>query len=325
MAETRQPGSTAGRRPPTPGRPPSRERPPSPEYTPTSERPPTPGRPPSPERTPRPERAAGPEASAVPDILAPQLSVVFCGINPGRRSAAAGAHFANPRNDFWRLLHAAGFTPRLLSPQEQHALPSFGIGITNAAGRRPAARPTSAAPTSPGARSVSHASPTSCARGRSASSARRRIAVRSASGRSTACRRGALGHAPLRASVHLAGERGRAVGRAAALVPRAARGSPLRDCQTAADACRCTPAGHQHRSPQADLDAHPARDRRVPRPRRRRDVPAERQRRLHAEGEGRPRRPPLGGDRRGDRTRRRRRCCVRAPSSRRWWRRTRTR
>ena len=33
---------------------------------------------------------------------------VFCGINPGRVSAAAAAHFANPRNDFWRLLHDAG-------------------------------------------------------------------------------------------------------------------------------------------------------------------------------------------------------------------------
>ncbi len=44
-------------------------------------------------------------------------------------------HFANPRNDFWRLLHAAGFTPRLLSPEEQVELPSFGIGITNAARR----------------------------------------------------------------------------------------------------------------------------------------------------------------------------------------------
>ena len=44
-------------------------------------------------------------------------------------------HFANPRNDFWRLLHAAGFTPRLLSPEEQDELPSFGIGITNAARR----------------------------------------------------------------------------------------------------------------------------------------------------------------------------------------------
>ena len=38
--------------------------------------------------------------SAVPDILAPGLLCVFCGINPGRRSSAAGQHFANPRNDF---------------------------------------------------------------------------------------------------------------------------------------------------------------------------------------------------------------------------------
>jgi len=56
--------------------------------------------------------------SAVPDVLAAGLRVVFCGINPGRVSAAAGAHFANPRNDFWRLLHATGFTRRLLTPAE---------------------------------------------------------------------------------------------------------------------------------------------------------------------------------------------------------------
>jgi TDG/mug DNA glycosylase family protein len=61
--------------------------------------------------------------------------VVFCGINPGRWSAAASAHFANPRNDYWRLLHDAGFTPRLLAPAEQHVLPSFGYGLTNAAFR----------------------------------------------------------------------------------------------------------------------------------------------------------------------------------------------
>jgi double-stranded uracil-DNA glycosylase len=73
--------------------------------------------------------------SAVPDVLAPSLRVVFCGINPGRRSAAAGAHFANPRNDFWRLLRDGGFTPRLLAPEEQHELPSFGYGLTNAAFR----------------------------------------------------------------------------------------------------------------------------------------------------------------------------------------------
>lgn len=50
-------------------------------------------------------------------------------------SAAAGAHFANPRNDFWRLLQAAGFTPRLLDPREQFALLELGIGLTNAARR----------------------------------------------------------------------------------------------------------------------------------------------------------------------------------------------
>jgi double-stranded uracil-DNA glycosylase len=61
--------------------------------------------------------------------------VIFCGINPGRVSAAAGAHFANPRNDFWRLLHAAGFTPRLLAPEEQSDAPRYGIGLTNAAFR----------------------------------------------------------------------------------------------------------------------------------------------------------------------------------------------
>jgi double-stranded uracil-DNA glycosylase len=73
--------------------------------------------------------------SAVPDVLAPDLRVLFCGINPGRVSAAAAAHFANPRNDFWRLLHAVGFTPRLLDPGDQFEALRYGIGITNAAGR----------------------------------------------------------------------------------------------------------------------------------------------------------------------------------------------
>jgi TDG/mug DNA glycosylase family protein len=76
-----------------------------------------------------------PTVSAVPDVLAPGLDVVFCGINPGRVSAAAKAHFANPRNDFWRLLHGVGFTPRLLAPDEQFELLDFRVGATNAAAR----------------------------------------------------------------------------------------------------------------------------------------------------------------------------------------------
>jgi TDG/mug DNA glycosylase family protein len=50
-------------------------------------------------------------------------------------SAAAAAHFANPRNDFWRLLHEAGFTPRLVAPDEQFEVLRYGIGLTNAAFR----------------------------------------------------------------------------------------------------------------------------------------------------------------------------------------------
>ena len=75
------------------------------------------------------------EPSAVPDVLGPDLSCVFCGINPGRVSAAAAAHFANPRNDFWRLLHDAGFTPRRFEPAEQFDLLGLGLGVTNAAFR----------------------------------------------------------------------------------------------------------------------------------------------------------------------------------------------
>lgn len=73
--------------------------------------------------------------SAVPDVLGLGVRVVFCGINPGHWSARAGAAFANPRNDFWRLLYDAGFTPRVLEPSEQSALLEYGIGLTNAAYR----------------------------------------------------------------------------------------------------------------------------------------------------------------------------------------------
>jgi len=68
-------------------------------------------------------------------VLAPHLDVVFCGINPGFHSDAKAAHFANPRNDFWRLLHAAGFTPRVVDPADQDDVLRYGVGITNAAYR----------------------------------------------------------------------------------------------------------------------------------------------------------------------------------------------
>jgi double-stranded uracil-DNA glycosylase len=82
---------------------------------------------------PGPVGAGHVRPSALPDVLGPRLDVVFCGINPGRRSAAAGHHFANPRNDFWRLLADAGFTPRQLDAGEQWTMLELGYGITNAA------------------------------------------------------------------------------------------------------------------------------------------------------------------------------------------------
>jgi TDG/mug DNA glycosylase family protein len=83
----------------------------------------------------QPAHAADTPTSAIPDVLANGLRVLFCGINPGRVSAAAAAHFANPRNDFWRLLHAAGFTRTLLGPDRQWEALEHGVGITNAAHR----------------------------------------------------------------------------------------------------------------------------------------------------------------------------------------------
>jgi TDG/mug DNA glycosylase family protein len=67
----------------------------------------------------------------VPDLIAPDLLVLFCGINPGLYSAATGHHFARPGNRFWPALHRAGFTDRLLGAWEERRLLERGFGITN--------------------------------------------------------------------------------------------------------------------------------------------------------------------------------------------------
>lgn len=67
----------------------------------------------------------------LPDIIAPDLGVLFCGINPGLYSAAVGCHFARPGNRFWAALHASGFTKELLEPHEQDEMLRYGCGLTN--------------------------------------------------------------------------------------------------------------------------------------------------------------------------------------------------
>ena len=71
----------------------------------------------------------------IPDVVAPGLRVLFAGINPGLYSAAAGYHFARPGNRFWPVLCAAGFTDRVLRPEEQGQLLPLGLGITNVVAR----------------------------------------------------------------------------------------------------------------------------------------------------------------------------------------------
>jgi double-stranded uracil-DNA glycosylase len=67
----------------------------------------------------------------VPDVIAPQLDVLFAGINPGLYSGAVKHHFARPGNRFWPALYLSGFTPQQLSPFEEHELLELGLGITN--------------------------------------------------------------------------------------------------------------------------------------------------------------------------------------------------
>jgi TDG/mug DNA glycosylase family protein len=66
----------------------------------------------------------------IPNLVAPDLRVLFVGINPGLYTAWTGHHFARPGNRFWPALHASGLTPRLLHPSEEKELLTLGIGIT---------------------------------------------------------------------------------------------------------------------------------------------------------------------------------------------------
>ena len=71
----------------------------------------------------------------LPDVVAPGLTVLFSGINPGLVSAWTGHHFARPGNRFWPALHRSGFTPRQLRPDEQQQLLGLGLGVTNVVAR----------------------------------------------------------------------------------------------------------------------------------------------------------------------------------------------
>jgi double-stranded uracil-DNA glycosylase len=84
----------------------------------------------SPPRRPTADEVRGAGGLTVPDLIAPGLSILFCGINPGLYSGATGLHFARPGNRFWPALHAGGFSERVLAPWEGHHLLESGYGLT---------------------------------------------------------------------------------------------------------------------------------------------------------------------------------------------------
>lgn len=95
---------------------------------------------PPPDR-PRPTRAEilAARGRTIADVIAPDLRVLFCGINPGLYSGAVRHHFARPGNRFWPVLHLAGFTDTVLSPYDERALLESGCGVTNVVRRATAA------------------------------------------------------------------------------------------------------------------------------------------------------------------------------------------
>ena len=84
---------------------------------------------------PTAEQLEAARSALLPDVLAPELTLWFVGINPSLYSTAVGHHFARPGNRFWPTLHGAGVTDRQLDPSEDRELLRFGAGLTNLVAR----------------------------------------------------------------------------------------------------------------------------------------------------------------------------------------------
>lgn len=67
------------------------------------------------------------------DIIAPGLSVLFCGYNPNPLAVESRHYYARRANRFWEDLHEAGFVPRVLrGPDEDLEILRYGLGLTDA-------------------------------------------------------------------------------------------------------------------------------------------------------------------------------------------------
>ncbi|KAI1149530.1 DNA glycosylase [Nemania diffusa] len=70
------------------------------------------------------------------DVVAPNLLILFIGLNPGVQTARSGHAYAHPSNLFWKLLYSSGITPVPCRPEEDRTLPArFSLGNTNIVSR----------------------------------------------------------------------------------------------------------------------------------------------------------------------------------------------
>ena len=73
----------------------------------------------------------GPDLSSYdPNILARDLDVTFCGVNPAMTAAVAGHNFSSRSNRFWTVLHLVGFTDIRLQSHEERRLLGYRCGLT---------------------------------------------------------------------------------------------------------------------------------------------------------------------------------------------------
>lgn len=72
----------------------------------------------------------------LPDALAPNLLVLFIGLNPGIRTAQTGHSYNHPSNLFWKLMYSSGVLPVRCTAEEDRTLPArFSLGLTNIVAR----------------------------------------------------------------------------------------------------------------------------------------------------------------------------------------------
>lgn len=67
----------------------------------------------------------------LPDYLAPNLKIIFIGLNPGTYSDKMGHYFARSTNLFWTALYEAGLVNQRLLPRDDVRINAFGFGLTD--------------------------------------------------------------------------------------------------------------------------------------------------------------------------------------------------